>query len=40
MHRRCKRLARERDEARAEAFAEASAAVQRGIELDNLSEWM
>ena len=37
--RRCKRLARERDEARTEAFAEASVAVQRGIEVDNLSEF-
>jgi len=36
MQRRCKRLARERDEARAESFAEASVAVQRGIEIDNL----
>lgn len=36
--RRCRRLERERDEARAESFAEASVAVQRGIEIDNLSE--
>jgi len=36
LQRRCKRLARERDEARAESFAEASVAVQRGIEIDNL----
>jgi hypothetical protein len=38
LRRRCQRLERQRDEARAEAFAEASAAVQRGIEVENLSE--
>lgn len=36
LQRRCRRLAKERDEARAEAFAEASVAVQRGIEIENL----
>jgi hypothetical protein len=36
LQRRCRRLARERDEARAESFAEASVAVQRGIEIENL----
>lgn len=36
--RRCKRLEKQRDEARAEAFAQASVAVQRGIEIENLSE--
>lgn len=39
LQRRCRRLARERDEARAESFAQASVAVQRGIEIDNLSEF-
>lgn len=36
LKRRCMRLAKERDEARAESFAEASVAVQRGIEIENL----
>ena len=36
LQRRCRRLQQERDEARAESFAEASVAVQRGIEVDNL----
>lgn len=37
LKRKCMRLAKERDEARAESFAEASVAVQRGIEIENLS---
>lgn len=32
----CKRLAAERDEARAEGFAEAALAVEQGLEIDRL----
>ena len=40
LQRRCRRLERERDEARAEYFAEASVAVQRSIEIDTMSTLM
>jgi hypothetical protein len=38
LQRRCRRLEKQREEARAESFAQASAAVQRGIEIENLSK--
>lgn len=37
--RRCKRLVAERDEARAEGFAEAALAVEQSVEIDKLREW-
>ena len=36
---RCKRLMAERDEARAEGFAEAALAVEQSVEIDKLSEY-
>ena len=38
LSRKCRRLMKQRDEARAEAFTQASLAVQRGIEVENLSK--
>jgi hypothetical protein len=38
LRRTCKRLVVERDEARAEGFAEAALAVEQGLEIDRLRE--
>jgi hypothetical protein len=39
VRRRCKRLLAERDEARAQGYAEAALAVEQGIEIDRLREF-